>query len=150
MEIIAKVVAPALAKIYDAINLFVLDSWKLRKQQAMNTARAKYDHQGAITATGWTDTAASSPSPAAGVGAWFAYEAQQEDQVFSALLFTTAATSGSGRYFITGREPTPAGAGFQLQTAGFQILIQGHENIKAFRVIAETGQTLNYTASLFQ
>jgi len=150
MEIIAKVVAPVIAKIYDAINLFVLDSWKLRKQQAMNAARAKYDHQGAITATGWTDTAAAHPSPATGIGAWFAYEAQQEDQIFSSLLFTVDSTSGTGRYFITGREPTPAGEGFEIQSAGFQILIQGHENIKAFRVIAESGQTLNYTASLFQ
>jgi hypothetical protein len=156
-QFVGKISAPVLAKLLEALDLFVYDRWDLRKFQALNAARAKYDHQGVITDVGWTDVIAADPAPAARTGPWLAWEAQQAEQVFSSMLFQSDSTSGAGRYFMSGRVPTPGIAatstpalGFEFLAAGSQVVIRGHENIKAFRFIAEEGDSVSYTASLFQ
>lgn len=137
---------PALQALVEQLSLFVQDNWLLRKVQAKNTARAKYFYQGALT-----DTANTGAEAAMFVGGVLLIEpAQQSDQVFSYLYITTDDASGFGRYMIDGTKPTPAGRGFQIIDQGAAILIAGHENIKGFRMIAETGQTLNYSINLFQ
>lgn len=136
-EIIATVVAPAVKKIYDAINLFVQDSWPLRKAQAENAARANYFEQGTLA----LGVVLNIP------------QAQQSDQTFSYLLFTTETTSGEARYMINGTGAT-ATRGFQIPAGtaagGFTILIRGHENIKGFTITPTGATAVVYTYNLFQ
>jgi len=131
---------PALQALVEQLSLFVQDNWILRKIQAKNTARSAYFFNGTLT----------------GTTVLLFEPAQQSDQVFSYLYLTTDDQSGFGRYRIDGVNPfigtAAAGTkiGFQVINQGAAILIAGHENIKGFRMVAEFGQTLYYTASLFQ
>ncbi len=139
-DFLGRVTAPALQALVEALNLFVTDSWQLRKIQAKNTARAKYFHQGTLTAG----------------QILLIEEAQQSDQVFSYLYVTTDDQSGFGRYMIDGTNPfqgtAAAGSkrGFQIINQGAAILIAGHENIKGFRATAEFGATIYYSLNLFE
>jgi len=137
---------PALQALVEQLSLFVQDNWILRKIQAANTARAKYYFQGVLTPT--TNTGAEAAEFVSGV--LRLAPAQQQDQVFSYAYITTDNLSGFGRYMIDGTNPTPAGRGFQIIDQGAAILIAGNDNIKGFRMVAETGQTLNYSINLFQ
>ena len=130
--------APAIRKILDILTWFAQDSWDLRRQQALNAARVAYSSFGG-TLTG--SVVLNIP------------QAQASDQVFSFLVFTTDAGSGTGRYRIDSQNPnvsTSPPQGLPIFTGGYEITIQGHENIKGFRVMAESGQTLNYSYHLFQ
>ncbi len=129
---------PGVKRILEILTWFAQDSWELRKQQALNAARAAYSSYGA-TLTG--SAVLSIP------------QAQQSDQVFSFLVFVTDANSGAGRYRIDSINPNPSTTppeGIPIFTGGYEVTIAGHENIKGFRVIAETGATLNYSYNLFQ
>lgn len=139
-EFLGSAKIPGLQALVEAISLFVKDSWALRRIQAQNTARSHYFFNGTLT----------------GSTVLLFEPAQQSDQVFSYLYLTTDNNSGYGRYRIDANNPNPgtgaAGSqvGFQVINQGAAILIAGHENIKGFRMVAENGQTLYYTASLFQ
>jgi len=133
MDFIGRIIAPALETIVDSLTRFVRDDVTLRKIQALNAARQSYFDQ--AVATGATIV--------------FVPQAQQGEQTFSFLLFVTDELSGRGRFMINGT-PVSATRGFPIQSAGFQVLISGHENIKAFQAQAEAGQTLNYTWGVFQ
>jgi hypothetical protein len=137
MDFLGALKAVALPKIIEILELFVKDSWSLRKQQALNAARPVYRTGAALTG----GAVLSIP------------QAQQSDQVFSFLLFVTDENSGKGRYTLDSTDPNTATTppeGLPIFNAGFEILIAGHENIKGFRAKAETGATLNYTYELFQ
>ena len=137
---------PGLQALVEQLSLFVQDNWILRKVQARNTARAKYFYQGVLTPT--TNTGAEA---AQFINNVLRLEpAQQQDQVFSYAYITTDNLSGFGRYMIDSTDPTPAGRGFQVLDQGAAILIAGNENIRGFRLVAQTGQTLNYSINLFQ
>lgn len=69
---------------------------------------------------------------------------------FSILMITFSETSGRGRYQITGGEPTAAGVGMPIISGGTTLIIKGVDNINNFRMIAETGQTMEYNALLFK
>ncbi len=131
---------PALQALVEQLSLFVQDNWVLRKVQSLNTARSHYFFTGTLT----------------GATVLLFEPAQQSDQVFSYLYLTTDNVSGYGRYRIDGQPPNggtgAAGSqtGFQVINQGAAILIAGHENIKGFRMVVESGQTIYYTASLFQ
>lgn len=150
-QLVGHIKAQIFDKIFAALSLFVRDSWELRQIQALNAARSKYDFVFTLTPTQYTPQGGS-----AVLGPFLFPQAQQSDQVFSFALIQTDGNSGAARYFTSGNTPSggtgAAGseAGFQLQTAGDQVIIRGHENIKGFRLTAEFGDTCYVTASLFQ
>lgn len=138
MDFLGALRAVALPKIIEILELFVKDSWSLRKEQALNASRVAYSSFGA-TLTGTT--------------VLLIPQAQQSDQVFSFLVFTTDAGSGAGRFRIDSVNPnvsTSPPEGMPIATGGFELTIAGHENIKGFRAMAESGATLNYSYHLFQ
>ncbi len=71
-------------------------------------------------------------------------------QVFTSMLIQFTQASGSLRYDITGRGPTAAGRGFQFPSGGGLLQVIGAQNIRNFRLIAETGQVANFTVMLFK
>jgi hypothetical protein len=130
--------APAVRKILEILEWFASDNWQLRRQQALNGSKVAYSSFGG-TLTG--STVLSIP------------QAQQADQVFSYLVFTTDENSGKGRFRIDSQNPNVSVSppeGIPIFSAGFETTISGHENIKGFRVMAESGATLNYSWQLFQ
>lgn len=80
----------------------------------------------------------------------FYEEAIDRSKTYSTMILQFTQASGSLRYDITGRNPTAAGRGFQFASGGGPLTIRGAENIRNFRVIAETGQSGNFTAMLFK
>lgn len=157
-QLTGKIAAPILERIFAALSLFVQDSWELRKIQALNAARSKYDFAATLTAPAGAPTYTPRIGPNTGVataGAFLFDQAQQSDQTFSYALITTDRFSGAAYYFMSGNNPTAgtgvanSSIGFPLQAAGDQVIIHGHENIKAFRLVAEGGATVYVTASLF-
>lgn len=128
----------ALPKIVELLDLFAKDNWALRKERAKNAARSAY-FNGGNTLTG--ATVLEIP------------QAQQSDQTFSYLLFVTDELSGKGRFRTDAIAPDVSvnpPVGLPIFNAGFEVIIRGHENIKGFRVMAESGATLRYTYELFQ
>lgn len=138
MDFLGALRAVALPKIIAILELFVKDAWELRKEQAKNAARGAYSSFGG-TLTGST--------------VLLIPQAQQSDQVFSTLLFMTDQASGKGRFRFDSINPnvsTSPPEGMPIYSGGFQVIINGHENIKGFRAVAESGATLNYSWELFQ
>lgn len=138
MDFLGALRAVALPKIIGILDLFVRDAWELRKQQAQNAARAAY------SSFGQTLT---------GTAVLLIPQAQQSDQIFSTMIFMTDQASGKGRFRFDSINPnisTSPPEGMPIYSGGFQIVINGHENIKGFRAMAESGATLNYSYQVFQ
>lgn len=78
-------------------------------------------------------------------------QAQDRSKTYSTLILWFTSGSGSGRRTIDGSQPTAAGTqGVQIPAGGGQYTIRGAENIRNFQLIAETGQSMSFTAELFQ
>jgi hypothetical protein len=75
---------------------------------------------------------------------------QAQAENYSILIVTFSETSGRGRYQITGSDPTAAGVGMPIISGGSTLTIRGIDNINNFRMIAETGQAMQYNALLFK
>lgn len=60
------------------------------------------------------------------------------------LEITFDSTSGTGRYMINGQIPTAAGGGIFIPSGAGVLRVLGGQNIRNFRMIAETGQTLTF------
>ena len=75
---------------------------------------------------------------------------QAQIENYSILIVAFSETSGRGRYLPTGSSPTAAGVGMPILSGGAVIIVRGTDNINRFRMIAETGQTMEYNALLFQ
>lgn len=73
-----------------------------------------------------------------------------DTEAWSILYIQFSQPSGTGRYLITGTNPTAAGFGMPILSGGSQLIIRGVDNINNFRMIAETGQTMQYNALLFK
>src|SRR5687767_12250712 len=76
--------------------------------------------------------------------------ASQGTEVYSFLIIIFETTAGSGRYWTDGENPTAAGSGIQIPSGGAVIEIEGHEQIKNFKAIGETGQTLPFVWQLYR
>lgn len=113
--------------------LFVRYDRALRLEQAENSPLADGFQQGTIIATALTrfDAATS------GVRKYSYIEVLIED------------TAGSCRYTVDASEPTAAGRGHKVPAGGSTITIPGAENVKNFKIIAETGQTAEFTMQGF-
>jgi hypothetical protein len=75
---------------------------------------------------------------------------QSQSENFSILLIQFSETSGTGRFLVTGANPTAAGFGMPILSGGTTLTIRGVDNINQFRMIAETGQTMEFNALLFK
>jgi hypothetical protein len=71
-------------------------------------------------------------------------------EVWSVLYIKFSTPSGTGRYLIDGGNPTAAGFGIPILAGGEQIIIRGVDNINNFKMIAETGQTMEANVVLFK
>lgn len=71
-------------------------------------------------------------------------------EVWSILFIQFSTPSGTGRYLITGSDPTAAGVGMPILAGGMQLTIRGVDNINNFKMIAETGQTMEANCLLFK
>jgi hypothetical protein len=71
-------------------------------------------------------------------------------EVWSILYIVFSTPSGTGRYLITGGDPTAAGLGMPILAGGSQLVIRGVDNINNFKMIAETGQTMEANCLLFK
>ena len=71
-------------------------------------------------------------------------------EVWSILYIQFSTPSGTGRYLIDGSDPTAAGRGVPILAGGAQLIIRGVDNINNFKMIAETGQTMEANCLLFK
>lgn len=127
--------APGLAKLAAQLALLLRQDAELRAQQANNAPQASAFDQPSGGVTGATE--------------YNITEAQAASKNFYQLVITFDATSGSGRYRIDGASPTPAGAGVGIPSGGVVLTITGANNIRNFKMVAETGQTLKFARYLF-
>ena len=126
--------APGIAKLAGQIAALLRQDAALRTVQSQNALQAKGFDQPAGGVTGAT--------------VYSITEAQNGNVQFYQLVLTFDGTSGSGRYRIDGPPPTPTN-GIGIPAAGVVLTITGAENIKAFKLIAEGGQTLQFARYLF-
>jgi hypothetical protein len=75
---------------------------------------------------------------------------QAQAESYSIMIIQFSETSGRGRYQMTGANPTAAGVGMPIISGGTQLTIRGVDNINNFKMIAETGQAMQYNALLFK
>src|SRR5262245_24411471 len=113
---------------------------RVRAEQSLNAPRATYYQQGIIDAT--TVHRINSD------------ELRMNAVIFSFMVLVLDKSAGDGRYMINGDLPTAAGHGIQLaggNGAGTTVLtLTGQENMRSFRIIAETGNLLPYALQLFR
>lgn len=117
---------PALVEIIELLRLSAGDPSK--------TDKALFYEQGSVA-----DTAVSVITRVA-----------SQAESYSVLIVQFSETSGRGRYQITGANPTAAGVGMPIISGGSQLTIRGVDNINNFKMIAETGQAMQYNALLFK
>lgn len=71
-------------------------------------------------------------------------------EVWSILMIQFSEASGRGRFLITGANPSAAGFGMPILSGGTLLTIKGVDNINNFRMIAETGQSMEFNALMFK
>ena len=73
------------------------------------------------------------------------------DNTFSSALFWMDAASGAGRWRSDGPDPTTtaAGLGMPIPAGVFQFRLEGIDQLKAFRVIAETATVVNMNITYY-
>jgi hypothetical protein len=77
-------------------------------------------------------------------------EAQSGDNVYAFCLVLFDELSGRGRFLDNGQNPSPGGVGHPISSGGTFIEVAGWKNIQGLRFTNETGQTLNWSYSIFQ
>lgn len=125
--------AVALAKIVQALSLFVSNDAALRGIQAINAPRCRYLIRQTVTTVP------------------LGIPEAQANEKFAYMLYQVETVSGAGRYTPgNGANPDAAGVnGLEIPAGGTIITIEGAENIKNFRIIGATGATLTSNYALF-
>lgn len=137
MDIVGKIRAPILKLIVDEVAALLKNDAALRDIQSQNAQRACYGDQPAGGVTGTT--------------IYVIVQAQSGAEHFYSLVITFGPTSGTGRYDLgAGLIATPAGDAVSIPAGGGVLTIIGHDNIRNFRMVAETGQTLLFSRYLFK
>jgi hypothetical protein len=135
----------------DVLVAFFRNDRKLRREQAQNEAESDGFQQGVNNGT--TDTIAFPVGSVALANPYTVFQDGQDvtNKQYSYLVVEIEDTSGSGRHNAgdTSVTPTAAGIGHKIPAGGTEIVIPGTMNIRNFKMIAETGQTLNYTMQGF-
>lgn len=136
-----RLVSDGIAKIVAQLAAFLRADGDLRQTQSRNAPQAKhFDQPGVFSSIGSVAVT--------GNVVYLIFEAQADNEIFSSCVLTFDAASGSGRFRIDGPNPTPA-IGTQIPAAGAVLTINGQDNIRNFRMIAEAGQTLTFTRQVF-
>ena len=158
MGLVGQVFGPQLDSIEKAIieakdvlvNFFRGDR-KLHEAQSQNAEIADGFQQGSNNGTADTITIPNGLSPLAQPFSIFQDASDVNAKAYAYLIIEIDDTSGSGRHNAgdTSVTPTAGGVGHKIPAGGTEIVIPGSVNIKNFRMIAETGQTLNYTMQGF-
>ena len=125
-EFVPQAFSPGLIEVVELLRLIAGDP--------LSTDRALYYEQGIVT-----DAAVRQIS-----------RTVSQSEVFSVLTVAFAGSSGAGRYQVTGAFPTAAGVGMPILAGGYVLTIRGNDNINNFRMIAETGETMEFNALLFK
>jgi hypothetical protein len=135
----------------DVLVAFFKNDRKLRKAQAENEPESDGFQQGSNNGTADTITIPVSSTSLAQPFSIFQDGQDVNAKSYSYLIVEIDDTSGSGRHNAgdTSVQPTAAGVGHKIPAGGTEIVIPGTVNIKNFKMIAETGQTLNYTMQGF-
>lgn len=139
-------------EIRDAILAFFENDRQLRSTQAKNEPIAAGFQQGVNTGTAETISfPLNTTSPSSPFACFLA--GQDENQVFAYIEIVIASTSGSGRH--NGGDTscplgTIAGIGHEIPLGGTVITIPGTVNVRQFRMLADAGQTLNYSMQGFK
>lgn len=157
MELFGKVFGPQLDAIeshirraVDILVAFFRNDRELRAEQAKNEPMADGFQQGSNVAGTETIT-----YPVGGVQrqAPFTQFLDGQDvtaKKYSYMVVIIASSSGAGRYTLqSGINPTAAGVGHEIPAGGTTIEIPGTINVANFKMVPETGQTLNYTIQGF-
>ncbi len=128
--------APIIRLIAQEILSLIQNDYELRKIQGRNAQQACYfDAQSITGATKYQIT-----------------EANSGNEIFTTLVVTLDATSGSGRYRVDINNTVAPGltGGHNIPAGGGIITITGHNNIKNFTMIADAGQTLIFARNLYK
>lgn len=135
----------------DVLIGFFKNDRDLRKAQAQNEAESDGFQQGSNNGTADTITFPVNASSLAQPYSIFQDGQDVTNKLYSYLVIEIEDTSGSGRHNAgdTSVTPTAAGVGHKIPAGGTEIVIPGTVNIKNFKMIAETGQTLSYTMQGF-
>lgn len=133
-EFSGSIVSPGLDAAVEVLARMAKDDRELRILRAQNAPMAVGYEQGTLTATLMRVIA----------------DAQSGSSTYSFLAVFFDEASGKGRYqIVPGQLPSAAGSGLPIPSGGSVIYIAGAVNIQQFKMIAETGQTLNYAWVLF-
>lgn len=128
-----------LAKLVAQVAASLRSDADLRQIQGNNAQQAKaYDQPGVVAG-----------SPAVTAAVIYAIAEAQGQVSYYSMVLTFDTNSGSGRYLMDGPTPTPAGFGVGIPAGGCVLTIIGANNIKNFKMVAETGQTLTFARYLF-
>ncbi len=76
-------------------------------------------------------------------------EAANQNVSYTSAIVMFQDTSGRGRFRIDGGLPAVTGIGFPIPAGGGILPVNGIGNILQFRMIAETGSTLDFSYGLF-
>lgn len=134
--------SPGLAKLVAQVAALMRSDAGLRAIQGQNALQARYfDQPGVFSDVG-------SVSVTGAILYQIAEIERRKSEVFSTLVCVFETSSGSGRYRIDGRAPTPT-IGVQVPSGGVVLTIPGMDNITNFRLMAEAGQTLVFSRYLF-
>lgn len=124
---------PGLAKATDLLFKILSGDLNARILQAQNAPQLIAEVQGTLT-------------PAVAVDVPLA---RNRTVAYSWLVIVFDSTAGSGRYSFANNQ-SAAGGGFEIPSGGGPLTVFGSEQIRNFKMIAETGQTLPFTYGLFQ
>jgi hypothetical protein len=136
MAIETSIRGPYLDNTLELLRQLVQEPLKFRETRAENSPYALYYDQPTGGVTGNTQ--------------YLIEQAQSGSERFSALFISFEQTSGAGRYMVTASPPMSPTIGFPIPTGASFIVIEGHQDIKNFKMMAEAGQTLLFSRVLFR
>lgn len=125
--------APGIAKLAAQMAALLRQDVDLRRTQGGNAPQCKIFTQGTLTAAAIVTFA----------------EAQNQNVAYTSAIVMFQDTAARGRFRIDGGLPAASGTGFPIPAGGGILPINGIGNILNFRMIAETGGTLDYAYGLF-
>ncbi len=125
--------APGLAKLAAQMAAILRADVGLRRLQGGNAPQCKIFTQATLTANAIV----------------LFSETQNQNVAYTSAIVMFQDTAGRGRFRIDGGLPSAAGAGFPIPAGGGILPINGINNILNFKMIAETGNTLDFAYGLF-
>jgi hypothetical protein len=130
-----ELVSTGIAKLVQLFTLFIEDNAELRMRQATNAPQCLFEGVGTVIATGFTQID----------------QAQTSGQLFSSLRITFTPAAQTGFWSLSGAAPRADGTfGVPIAAGGAVLDISGSTNIRNFKMIAATGNTMPFSFQLFR